>query len=188
MALPRRTPRAPTFHREEGVREAYAAHGAELYRFALRGLGDPGTAQDAVQEIFLRAWRARDRYDPEVAGLRTWLFGIARNVVIDLHRARGARPWLRSLADHSTLVQAQEQSGVPGPDDWEALMHRWLVEEGLRRLGEDHRQALEQTYLLDRPYDEVAAELGIPVSTLRSRVFYGLKALRIVMEEMEVSL
>ena len=45
--------------------------------------------------------------------------------------------------------------------------------------------ALEQTYLADRPYDEVAAELGIPASTLRSRVFYGLKALRIVMEEME---
>ena len=41
-------------------------------------------------------------------------------------------------------------------------MHRWLVEEGLRRLGEDHRRALEQTYLADRPYDEVAAELGIP--------------------------
>ena len=57
----------------------------------------------------------------------------------------------------------------------------------LRRLGEDHRVALEQTYLLDRPYAEVAAELGVPVSTLRSRVFYGLKALRVVMEEMEVS-
>ena len=67
-------------------------------------------------------------------------------------------------------------------------MHRWLVEEALRRLGDDHRQALEETYLADRPYDEVARELGIPVSTLRSRVFYGLKALRVVMEEMEVSL
>lgn len=186
MASTRRPPRTPTFSREEGVREAYAAHGAELYRFALRGLGDPATAQDAVQETFLRAWRARDRYDPQVAGLRTWLFGIARNVVIDLHRAHGARPWLRSLADHETL--AQTQAPVTGPDEWEALMHRWLVEEGLRRIGEDHRQALEQTYLLDRPYDEVATELGIPVSTLRSRVFYGLKALRIVMEEMEVSL
>ena len=184
MALPRRTSRTPTFSREEGVREAYAAHGGELYRFALRGLGDPGTAQDAVQETFLRAWRARDRYDPQVAGLRTWLFGIARNVVIDLHRAHGARPWLRTLADHGTLAEAP----AAGPDEWEGLMRRWLVEEGLRRLGEDHRHALEQTYLADRPYDEVAAELGIPVSTLRSRVFYGLKALRIVMEEMEVTL
>ncbi len=184
MALIRPSSRTPSFAREEGVREAYAAHGAELYRFALRGLGDSATAQDAVQETFLRAWRARDRYDPQIAGLRVWLFGIARNVVIDLHRAHGARPWLRSLADHQTLAE----SPAAGTDEMEGLMRRWLVEEGLRRLGEDHRLALEQTYLADRPYDEVAAELGIPVSTLRSRVFYGLKALRIVMEEMEVSL
>ena len=183
MALTRRTPRTPSLSREEGVREAYAAHGGELYRFALRGLGDPGLAQDAVQETFLRAWRARERYDPQVAALRTWLFGIARNVVVDLHRARGARPWLRGLADHETLAE----SAVAGPDAWEGLLHRWLVEEALRRLGEDHRVALEQTYLLDRPYAEVAAELGVPESTLRSRVFYGLKALRVVMEEMEVS-
>ena len=58
--------------------------------------------------------------------------------------------------------------------------------KALRRLGEDHRVALQETYLADRPYAEVAAELGIPESTLRSRVFYGLKALRVVMEEMEV--
>jgi len=184
MALLRHSSRTPSFAREEGVREAYAAHGAELYRFALRGLGDAATAQDAVQETFLRAWRARDRYDPQIAGLRVWLFGIARNVVIDLHRAHGARPWLRSLADHQTLAEAP----VTGQDEWEGLMHRWLVEEALRRIGEDHRRALEQTYLADRPYDEVAVELGIPVSTLRSRVFYGLKAMRIVMEELEVSL
>jgi RNA polymerase sigma-70 factor (ECF subfamily) len=66
-------------------------------------------------------------------------------------------------------------------------MRRWLVEEALNRLGEDHRRALAETYLADRPYDEVAAELGIPESTLRSRVFYGLKAMRVAMDEMGVS-
>lgn len=184
MPLTRRVSRAPSLVDEEGVREAYAAHGAELYRFALRGLGDPGAAQDVVQETFVRAWRARDRFDPHLAGLRVWLFGIARNVVIDLHRSRAARPWLRELADHETMARM----ALPGPDGWDALMHRWLVEEALRRIGDDHRTAVEQTYLADRPYDEVAADLGIPVSTLRSRVFYALKALRVVMDEMEVSL
>ena len=171
-----------TFACQERVRAAYVAHGAELYRFALRGLGEPGAAQDAVQETFLRAWRARDRYDPMIAGLRVWLFGIARNVLIDMHRAAGARPWLRTVTDHETL----ERHAPAGPDEWESLMQQCLVEEGLRRLGEDHRVALRETYLADRPYPEVAAELGIPESTLRSRVFYGLKALRVVMEEMEV--
>lgn len=180
MQLIRRGSRAPTLATGEGVREAYAAHGPELYRFAARAVGDSTTAQDVVQETFLRAWRARDRYDPQLAGLRTWLFSIARNVVIDQQRTAQVRPWMRSLADHTAL----EAAAPPGADQWEPLMQRWLVEEALGRLGEDHRRALAETYLADRSYDEVAAELGIPVSTLRSRVFYGLKALRVVMEEM----
>lgn len=164
------------------MREAYAAHGAELYRYTLRGLGDPGAAEDAVQEIFLRAWRARERYDSGTASLRVWLFAIARNVVIDQHRARSARPWARNLVDTATLEVLGETS-----DSMDELMRGWVVEEALRRLGEEHRRALVETYLADRPYAEVAEELGIPVSTLRSRVFYGLKALRVVLEEMEVT-
>lgn len=183
LASRRPTPAAPLLSPEEGVRAAYAAHGSEIYRLAVRGLGDAGAAQDAVQETFLRAWRAWSRYDATRASLRTWLFEIARNVVIDAQRARTARPWLRGLSDHEALEHA-----APGvTDGLDALMRRVLVEEALRRLGADHRRAIEETYLADRPYPEVAAELGIPESTLRSRVFYGLKALRIVMEEMEVN-
>jgi len=63
-------------------------------------------------------------------------------------------------------------------------MDGWVVEEALRRLGTEHRDAIVQTHLRQRPYEQVAAELGIPVGTLRSRVFYGLKALRLAMEEM----
>ena len=74
------------------MREAYAAHAGELYGFALRSLGDSGLAEEAVQETFLRAWRAGDRYDPQIGSLRTWLFAILRNVVIDLGRARAVRP------------------------------------------------------------------------------------------------
>ena len=166
------------------IREGYAAHGAEIYRFALRAVRDSAAAQDVVQETFLRAWRARDRFDPQIAGLRTWLFGIARNVVIDQARYDGVRPWLNALADPATMEHASPTS----PDQWEPLMRRWLVEEALSRISADHRQAVVETYLSDRPYVVVAGELGIPVSTLRSRVFYGLKALRVAMDEMGVSL
>ena len=79
---------------ERDVREAYAAHAGELYGFAVRSLGDAGLAEEAVQETFLRAWRAGERFDPQIGSLRTWLFAILRNVVIDLGRARAARPAL----------------------------------------------------------------------------------------------
>lgn len=115
--------------------------------------------------------------------LRTWLFTIARNVVIDRSRAAALRPWQQNPVD----LTSTERAGPASPDPSDRLLRGWIVEEALRRLGEEHRHALTETYLADRPYDEVAAEIGIPVSTLRSRVFYGLKALRVVMEEMEVT-
>ena len=148
--------------RETGVREAYAAHAGELYGFALRSLEDPGLAEEAVQDTFLRAWRAADRFDPELGSLRTWLFAILRNVVIDLGRARAARP------------------AVAGED---ALLN-WQVEEALRRIGDQHRRVLVETYLRGRPYAEVAGELGVPEGTIKSRVYYGLRALRNALEEM----
>ncbi|WP_299959562.1 sigma-70 family RNA polymerase sigma factor [uncultured Modestobacter sp.] len=162
------------------VRAAYAAHGPELYRFALRQLGDGGAAQDVVQEVFLRAWRAAGSYDPQLASLRTWLFTIARNVVVDEARRFAVRPWQRDLTDD---VEPPAASG-PGLD--ERLVDAWVVEEALRRIGPEHRTAIVQTHLRGRPHAEVAAELGVPVGTVRSRVFYGLKALRLAMEEMGV--
>ncbi|NEM08254.1 sigma-70 family RNA polymerase sigma factor [Geodermatophilus normandii] len=160
------------------VRAAYAAHGAELYRFALRQLGDGGAAQDVVQEVFLRAWRASDSYDPQLASLRTWLFAIARNVVVDEARRFAVRPWQRELTD--------DPATPPEAAADDRLVDAWVVEEALRRIGEEHRTAIVQTHLRGRPHGEVAAELGIPVGTLRSRVFYGLKALRLALDEMGV--
>src|SRR5947209_10868474 len=84
----------PVLANDEGVRAVYAAHGPELYRSALRSLGDRGLAEEAVQETFVRAWQAAARFDDALGSLRTWLFAIVRNVVIDLSRARAVRPSL----------------------------------------------------------------------------------------------
>ena len=169
---------------EDEIHAAYRLYGAEVYRFVLRGLGDPGAAQDVTQETFLKAWRHADRYDAQLASLRAWLFGIARNTMIDHARAAGSRPWQSNLVDPP---RAQSLGGTTA-DEADRLLDAWVVEEGLRRLAPHHREAIVQTHLRDRPYDEVAAELGIPVGTLRSRVFYGLRALRAAMDEMGVSL
>jgi RNA polymerase sigma-70 factor (ECF subfamily) len=157
---------------ELGVREAYAAHAGELYGFALRSLEDPGLAEEAVQDTFLRAWRAGDRFDPEIGSLRTWLFAILRNVVIDLGRARSTRPVV--TGDVPEL----------GHEPFEDMLLTWQVEEALRRIGDQHRRVLVETYLRGRPYAEVAGELGVPEGTIKSRVYYGLRALRNALEEM----
>ncbi len=80
-------------------------------------------------------------------------------------------------------LDRNESTETTGHD---AVINNWLVEEALRRIGEPHCIAIVETYLRGRPYDDVAGELGVPVGTLRSRVFYGLKALRLAMDEMGV--
>jgi len=160
---------------EAGLRSAYDSHGDELYRMARRTLSDRGLAEEAVQETFLRAWRASERYDPELSSLRTWLFAIARNVVIDLARMRAARP---EPGDSKA-----ERVPYEGEEPMENVLRSWEVEEALKRISDDHRQTIIEVYYRDRSYAEVAAKHDVPEGTVRSRLFYGLKALRLTLEE-----
>ena len=170
----RRRMDAPSLDSEAGMRAAYDAFGGELYGMARRALNDDGLAQEAVQETFLRAWRAAERYDPHRSSLRTYLFAIARNVTIDLARARSARP--RSAGQEVEHTKAAK-------DTAEESLRAWEMEEALRHIGPHHRYAIVEAYLRDRPCAEVAAEAGVPVGTMRSRLYYGLKALRSVLED-----
>lgn len=162
---------------EAAIAAAYRAHGGELYRAAQRSLGDAPLAEEAVQETFVRAWRAADRYDPLVASLRTWLFAILRNVVVDMARARAVRPMLAT-------DPAREHEAADGVDEFDRALAAWQVEEALRNVTPEHRIALVEVHVRGRPYGEVAAELGVPVGTVKSRVYYGLKALRLALEEL----
>ncbi|HUI02545.1 MAG TPA: sigma-70 family RNA polymerase sigma factor [Acidimicrobiales bacterium] len=156
-----------------GLRAAFLTHGGELYGYARRSLGDSGAAEDVVQETFVRAWRARDRFDSGLGTLRTWLFTIARRVVIDHARSRAIR---------QAEPLPAELAGID--DEVENAMVGWQVEEALRRLRPDHRQVLVETYYRGRSGREVAEVLGIPEGTVRSRLFYALRTLRLTLEEM----
>ncbi|MDP1819825.1 MAG: sigma-70 family RNA polymerase sigma factor [Acidimicrobiales bacterium] len=161
---------------DAAMRAAYEAHGDELYRFARRGLGDAGLAEEAVQEAFVRAWRASSSYDPAKASQRTWLYAILRNVVIDLARARGCRPPLAHGA------------GPGHPDDAvgdgiDRMLTAWQVEAALAGLAHDQRRALLEVHWRGRAYADVAHELGVPEGTVKSRVYYGLRAMRGALEE-----
>jgi len=161
----------PTFADDDGIRTAINAYSGEMFGFALRALGDRGRAEDAVQETFIRAWRATRRFDPALGSQRTWLFAILRNVVIDATRQRTAVP-TAATADDAIEDQIDE------------LLRSWVIEEGLRRLTPEHRQAVMDVAYRGRPAADLAGELGVPESTIRTRLFYGLKALRLALDEM----
>jgi RNA polymerase sigma-70 factor (ECF subfamily) len=166
---------------EADFRAAYRAHSRELYAVALRGLNDRGMAEDAVQETFIRAWRAADRYDPSRGSPRTWLFAILRSVVIDQHRRLAARP-------HETGAAAEDElANLASPDALESAIVGWQVEQALRRLSPEHRQVLVELRLRGRAQAELAQSLGVPVGTIKSRVHYALLALRVLLEEQGVT-
>ena len=184
------SPDTPVARGVDDLRVLYDLHGAEIFRFCFRLVGDRGLAEEAAQETFLRAWRARDRWEANLGSVRTWLYSIARNVSIDLLRARSVRPQLSRAgstplgraAGHPVDVDLTEHTGAR--DAYDDLLDGWMLEEGLRRLRDEQRYAIVETYVKGRPYGEVAKELGVPDGTIRTRVFYGLKALRLALEEM----
>ena len=169
------TPSAPAEAAPE-IGGLYDLYAAELFRYCHRILQDRARAEEAVQDTFVRAWKHAGQWDQQIGSRRTWLFSIAHNVCIDAIRARNARPPL-------STTEAAEPA-VAGEATLEAAMDGWLVEEALRRIRDDQRNAIVETYIRGRSYGEVAAATGVNEATLRSRVFYGLKALRVALEEL----
>lgn len=169
------TPECARLCTPDGLAEAYRLHGAELLGLCRRLLDDAGLAEDVTQEVFVRAWRRCDRYRPELGSLRTWLFAVARNAVVDAARARARRP-VSALVD-------EDAPHVPAPDEIERLVVRDQVRQALGTLPPGQRAAVVEVYVHERSYEEAARALGVPVGTVKSRLYYGLRALREAMAD-----
>lgn len=159
------------------VDEAYREHGRAIYGFVANAVADVADAEDLVQEVFTRAWRSSSRYEPDRASVRTWLFAIARNVVLDAHRSRSRRPRVTG--------EPRDGEGPVGAGPEEAVLERVRLTEALARLSPEHRAVVVAVHLEGRTYAEVSAATGTPVSTVRTRMFYGLRAMRSVLDEFD---
>ena len=160
---------------ERGMAAAHAAYHARMLARARRIVVDPDLAEDVVQEAFLRAWRACASFDPDGGPLVNWLLVITANTAIDMVKARVRRPPLASGS-------ADENAPTAGISDIDLLILRSELRDALSSIGAHHRDAVVQTVLRDRPYADVAAELGVAPGTLRTRVHYGLRRLRCALE------
>ncbi|MFB9238032.1 sigma-70 family RNA polymerase sigma factor [Plantactinospora siamensis] len=167
-------------HSENLVRQLYEEHSGPLLSFVLRLTGgDRQRAEDIVQETLLRAWRNAHRLGAQgQSSLRPWLVTVARRIAIDDHRSQGARPTETYDRDLEAFAEA---------DDTERVLRTMTVSDALRALSQPHREILISTYFRGRTVPEAAEELGLPLGTAKSRVYYALRALRTALQERGVT-
>src|SRR5256885_1664411 len=159
---------------QEALAELYDRYGRLAYSVALRVLGDPGRAEDVVQEAFLRIWNHAASFDAHRGSLRTWLLTSVRNRSIDYLRGRGA-PERQELELEPALAEVGLRS-----DPWREVsqsLERTAVREAMGNLPAEQRQAVELAYFAGYSHREIAEMTSVPLSTVKGRMRLALEKL-----------
>jgi RNA polymerase sigma-70 factor, ECF subfamily len=162
------------------MRVLYDEHAAALWRYAVRLTGDTARAEDVVQETLLRAWRHPEVTEDSERSARAWLFTVARNLIID--ERRSAR--YRSESGTPDMEQTADRAA---PDEVETALDRMLLGEAIAQLSEEHRAVIRRAYYQGWSTAQIAADVHIAEGTVKSRLHYGMRALRLKLQEMGVT-
>jgi len=159
---------------DAAIRQLYSHNARALRRYVGQFCPDRASADDIVQETFIRAWRHLPQLSADDRPVRPWLFRVARNLLIDANRAAQARP-----------VSAPEQPAreIGTDSGLEEVLDRQLVAAALAHLSPAHQSVLAENFYRGGTMATVARELGIPHGTARSRLHYALDALRQQLQE-----
>jgi len=156
---------------EQALAELYDRYSRVAYGLAVRILRDRSLAEDAVQEAFLAVWRSADRFLAERAKPSTWILTLVHRRAVDLVRREERRRG-------DPLDSAPEDESRGTDEEVEVRAKRQLVQDALRKLPDDQREALELAYYGGFTQSELAERLGLPLGTIKSRMFTGLRRLR----------
>jgi RNA polymerase sigma-70 factor, ECF subfamily len=163
---------------EDALAELYERVGRIAYGLALRILRDERHAEDAVQEAFLQVWRSAGTFRAERARASTWILTLVHRRAVDLVR-REERRQADPLTDDSA-------AGIAPEDTEEAAWLRFereRVQTALKQLPDVQREALELAYYGGFSQSELAERLGVPLGTIKSRMFAGLARLRELLDD-----
>lgn len=165
---------APEPEQAQLLRAIHDEHSKALLGYVLRlTRGDMPFAEDVVQESLLRLWRKPDILQQPGDSARAWLFTVARNLVIDDRRS----------ARFSRELQTDDLPERPSLDAIGPAVDKWVLSDALKSLSADHRTAIVRAYYLGQTVADIAQQEGIPPGTVKSRLHYALRALRMALHE-----
>ncbi len=163
------------------LRALHDEHGPALWRYVVWLTGDRQFAEDVVQETLVRAWRRPKVLDQSESSAKAWLFTVARNLVIDTKRSGYSRHEIPTDLLPERPVEGSLEDSVAESTD--AMLDAWLVSDALSALSADHRLVVVHAYYRGHSIAEIAAELQVPPGTVKSRLHYALRALRLALQE-----
>ncbi|MEH2480671.1 RNA polymerase sigma-70 factor (ECF subfamily) [Nitrobacteraceae bacterium AZCC 2146] len=148
----------------------YSRHNVRVYRFVLRILRDTTSAEDLVSQVFLDVWRTAGQFEGR-SQVSTWLLSIARFKALTALRQRKHED-----IDQDDVMEIADQADTP-----EASLDRSRTSAILRacvaKLSPAHREIVNLVYYHEKSVEEAAALIGIPASTVKTRMFYARKQL-----------
>ncbi len=164
---------------DEGALAAlYDRYSRVAYGLALRIVRDPALAEDAVQEAFLTLWRTAGSFRADKAKPSTWILTLVHRRAVDLVRREERR-----RAVPLEPGDEPDAQGLATDEEIELTDRRRLVQAALRQLPDDQREALELAYYGGLTQSELAERLAVPLGTIKSRMFTGLRRLRDLLAE-----
>ena len=161
---------------EQALAELYDRFGRVAYGIAVRVVRDASLAEDAVQDAFMTAWRTAASFDPARGKASTWLLTLVHRRAVDVVRREERRRG-------DPLDDAPIASGDATDESAEVREERRRVQSALAQLPPDQREALELAYYGGLTQTELAERLGVPLGTIKSRMFTALSRLRDLLGE-----
>jgi RNA polymerase sigma-70 factor, ECF subfamily len=158
---------------ETPMTELYRRYSRRLYCFGMQVLGDTGLAEEMVQESFVRLWRTAKGFDARRASVSTYLFVIARSTAADIRKRPSSRP----------LLPVEEADMPPQAENVDQIIDGLIVHEALGTLSPAHREVLRLAQDEDLTQSQIAERLGLPLGTVKTRMFHAMRALRAALAE-----
>jgi RNA polymerase sigma factor (sigma-70 family) len=156
--------------------ELYRRYERPVYGFALRMVRDSQAAEEIVQDVFTRIWKAREYFNPSSASLRTWMLTIAKRIAIDYIRSRQRRGTL-ALDSEEKTYDVPDGAALPDEMASNADTSR-QIRQALDSLPSDQRIPIERMYYEGLTQQEIAEILSVPIGTVKSRIRLGMEKLR----------